>query len=197
MGAQFDIDQMVLRNFGREKIFVEAGGSHPDDQNNTFLLEQNGWKGLVVEPKHDFNNLYREWRPNTILENYILVSKDYIGETINADINQYMMGGVINIHNREWNPQPHPCTTLDNLLKKHAMNEIHFLSLDVEGYEREIIDGIDFNDTFIHLIVVEIHNINGELTNFDYLSKFGFEKIGERNQHTFFINRESNLNFNF
>jgi hypothetical protein len=73
------------------------------------------------------------------------------------------------------------------------MNEIHFLSLDVEGYENEVIEGIDFDKTFIHLIVVEIHNFNGVPTNFDYLSNYGFEKIKSvgNNHHDFYINVKS------
>jgi hypothetical protein len=62
MGAQNNIDFDVLEIFGKNKIFVEAGGSDPQDQNNTSLLEKNGWKGLIVEPKKDFNFKYSNLR---------------------------------------------------------------------------------------------------------------------------------------
>ena len=58
MGAQFGIDELILKNLGKDKVFVEAGGSHPDDQNNTSLLEKFGWSGLIVEPKLLYNDLY-------------------------------------------------------------------------------------------------------------------------------------------
>jgi hypothetical protein len=73
MGAQFGIDELILKNLGKDKIFVEAGGSHPDDQNNTSLLEKFGWGGLIVEPKLQYNYLYERDRPKTIVENYVLV----------------------------------------------------------------------------------------------------------------------------
>jgi hypothetical protein len=69
MGAQFGIDDLILKNLGNDKIFVEAGGSHPDDQNNTSLLEKFGWSGLIVEPKLLYNDLYKKTRPKTIVEN--------------------------------------------------------------------------------------------------------------------------------
>lgn len=192
MGAQNNLDQIVLEIFGKDKIFVEAGGSDPIDQNNTILLEQNGWNGLVVEPKTNFNYVYKKLRPNTILENYVLVNKNYPDIKISGDFNDYMMGGLINIFNKpNWSPQDYPCTTLQKLLEKHNLHEIHFLSLDTEGSEKDILYGIDFEKTFIHLIIVETHIVNGELTNFDFLSDYGFSKVNVINQHTFFMNNKS------
>ena len=56
MSSQNNIDNIILKNIGTSGFFIEAGGSDPNDQNNTHLLEINGWKGLVVEPKTEFNN---------------------------------------------------------------------------------------------------------------------------------------------
>lgn len=194
MSAQNNIDKIVLEIFGVNKIFVEAGGSHPQDQNNTYLLENYGWNGIVVEPKLDFNNMYKMYRPKTILENYVLVSKKYEGDEIEGDFSHYMIGGVNNYHSCDtWVPTKYNCKTLDSLLTKNNINEIHFLSLDVEGYENEVIEGINFNNTFIHLIVVEIHNFDGVPTNFDYLTNYGFEKIKSvgNNHHDFYMNTKS------
>ena len=95
MGAQFNIDNIILSNLGKDKFFVEAGGSHPEDQNNTSLLEKNGWSGLVIEPKTDFNNSYQKSRPKTILENYVLVSNEYEKDYIEGDFSHYMMGLLV------------------------------------------------------------------------------------------------------
>jgi FkbM family methyltransferase len=194
MSAQNNIDKIVLEIFGVNKIFVEAGGSHPQDQNNTYLLENYGWNGIVIEPKLDFNSMYKMYRPKTILENYVLVSKKYEEDEIEGDFSHYMIGGVNNYHSCDtWVPTKYKCKTLDSLLKKNNINQIHFLSLDVEGYENEVIEGIDFSKTFIHLIVVEIHNFNGLPTNFNYLENYGFEKIKSvgNNHHEFYMNISS------
>jgi|688.fasta_scaffold750060_1 FkbM family methyltransferase len=193
MGAQNNIDFDVLEIFGKNKIFVEAGGSDPQDQNNTSLLEKNGWKGLIVEPKKDFNFKYSNLRKNSILENYVLVSSDYSDDTIEGDFDHYMMGGVQNIHGLNWNPQKFPCIQLQKLLSKHNMEEIHFLSLDVEGYEKEVLNGVDFIKTFIHLIVVECHIKNGERESFDFLEEKGFKKIKQKTQHDYYFNVSSNF----
>lgn len=191
MGAQNNIDRNVLQIFGSGKIFVEAGGSDPEDQNNTSLLERYGWSGLIVEPKTDFNGSYAKLRKNSILENYVLVSNEHEGETIDGDFGHYMMGGIYNIHKLNWNPKTYPCIQLHKLLKKHNLTEVHFLSLDVEGYEKEVLDGINFDEVFIHLIVVECHLKNGVKDNFDYLTNFGFEKYQTTGHHDYFFNSKS------
>jgi FkbM family methyltransferase len=194
MAAQNNIDNIVLDIFGNNKVFVEAGGSHPIDQNNTFLLERNGWSGLIIEPKKEFNDMYSSIRPRTILENYVLVSKDYNSDEIEGDFSHYMIGGIINNNlSNFWNPKKHKCKTLESLLLKHNIEEVHFLSLDVEGYENEVIDGINFESVFIHLIILEIHNFHGTPTNFEYIKKYGFEKLKSigNNHHEVYVNVDS------
>lgn len=195
--SQNNLDKTILEIFGRDKIFVEAGGSDPIDQNNTYLLEQNGWSGLIVEPKTNFNDEYRRIRPKTILENFVLVSSEYKEDKILGDFDHYMIGGILNTFNLEkWNEKEYDCCTLQHLLDKHEINEVHFMSLDTEGSEEGIINGIDFNKTFIHMIVVEIHVINGIETNFDFLTEYGFDNVYSNLQHSFYLNRRSEYNKN-
>ncbi len=191
MGAQNNIDEIILKNVGKDGFFIEAGGSDPRDQNNTELLEINGWKGLIVEPKLDFNSLYANIRPNSILENYVLVSDDYNEDRISGDFSHYMMESVLNIHGLHWNPIEYPCITLNKLLEKHNIKEVTFFSLDVEGYEREVLNGINFNDVFFHILVIESHIVNGVKETFDFLNTFGFEKKTTINQHDFYVNNKS------
>jgi FkbM family methyltransferase len=192
MSSQNNIDNIILKNVGTSGFFIEAGGSDPNDQNNTHLLELNGWMGLVVEPKSEFNHLYQRIRPNSIIENYVLVSSEHKEDTILGDFSHYMMGGVVNTHNfPNWFPTTYPCITLENLLKKHNIKEVTFFSLDVEGYEIEVLNGINFNDVFFHILVIENHDQKGSKDDFSFLEKFGFDKKFELSQHEFYINRNS------
>jgi FkbM family methyltransferase len=192
MSSQNNIDDIILKNVGPSGFFIEAGGSDPNDQNNTLLLEMNGWKGLVVEPKIEFNKSYQNIRLNTIVENYVLVSFEHKEDTIMGDFSHYMMGGVLNTHNfQNWSPLSYPCTTLDFLLKKHNITEVTFFSLDVEGYETEVLNGINFNDVFFHILVIENHEQKGYKDDFSFMEKYGFEKKFVLTQHEFYINKKS------
>lgn len=197
MSAQNQIDKIIHKTFGNNKVFFEAGGSNPYDQSNTSFLEKNGWTGLVVEPKKQWNESYKDYKPNTILENFVLVSKNHEGDFIEGDFDDYMTGGILNIHNKsQWKPAKFPCITLDKLLVKHNINEIHFFSLDVEGYEKEVLEGVDFDNVFIHCMVIEIHKIDNNWTNFDHLENFGFKKIQKIQNHLYFFNEKSPFKFN-
>jgi FkbM family methyltransferase len=198
MGAQNNIDGIILKNIGNTGFFIEAGGSDPNDQNNTSLLESSGWKGMIIEPKTEFNSSYQRFRPNSILENYVLVSSEYSESTIDGDFSHYMMGGVVNTHNfQNWSPASYPCITLDTLLKKHNISEVTFFSLDVEGYEIEVLNGINFNDVFFHVLVIENHEQKGVKDDFSFLENFGFDRKFVISQHEFFINKESKYYNNF
>ena len=46
-------DELVWEFFSRraEGFFVEVGANHPRDGSQTWLLEQAGWRGILVEPQ--------------------------------------------------------------------------------------------------------------------------------------------------
>jgi hypothetical protein len=103
-----------------------------------------------------------------------------------------MMGGVVNIHNLNWNPSPHKAIQLSKLLKKHNLTEVHFMSLDVEGYEEQVLKGVDFNEVFFHVIDLENHGQRGVVQDFSFLNDFGFEKVGVvENSHEIYVNKNS------
>lgn len=198
MSSQFSIDNISLEIFGKNKVFFECGGAHPSEGSNTIFLESNGWNGLVVEPWDGYNSLYQNLRKNTILENYALVSKDYKEQYIYGNFSSDFGGSVIEgAHGNPWTPQKFPATTIYNLLKKHNLKEIHTMTIDVEGYEVDVLNGIDFEWASIHFLVVEHHwNIIPQNDNdhpFYFLEKSNYERIGViGNQHLFF-NKSSNF----
>lgn len=150
----------------RDGIFVEAGANNGIDQSNTISLEYNqGWSGLLVEP-NPF--VYKECvanRPRSTCENYALVSSTYASDTINGDFShrngndQSLMGTVEDpgdycdehlleakaSRKNDYGYISVPATTLNSLLKKHNITKIDFLSLDVEGYEISVLNGLDLN----------------------------------------------------
>jgi hypothetical protein len=65
-------DKFILNVLKEKKngYFLEIGSNHPIDINNTYTLEKNyNWTGIMVEYDNNFENLYKEHRPNSI---YIL-----------------------------------------------------------------------------------------------------------------------------
>jgi FkbM family methyltransferase len=195
--SQYDIDKFVFDFYqGHKGVFLETGSSHPVDQSNTYRLEQNGWSGMLVEPRQDHNTDYKIIRPNSIVENYALVSKNFEGDSVKSHMHEaghmYNISGIHigdghSIDNLvEW-----PVTTLDKLLRKHQMKTIDFFSLDVEGYEHEVIEGIDFEYVKFGVIVIETHPYewNGKTSDFSYLNGHGYKFYQNlSNNHQVWIN---------
>jgi hypothetical protein len=62
-GQDLFVTRMLKNKVGG--FFIEVGGSHPFESNNTFLLEkQYDWKGISLEFDADLVNLYNDNREN-------------------------------------------------------------------------------------------------------------------------------------
>jgi FkbM family methyltransferase len=164
--------------FGEHKgFFLETGSSDPIDQNNTYSLEMNGWKGILVEPRTNHNHDYKILRPNSIVENYALVDRNFKYDTIESYSHgaghMFAIGGI---HGTGYSKVEWKAITLDKLLKKHKIKNVDFFSLDVEGYEHEVLDGIDFEYTKFNVIIIETHDYtwNSKSNDFSYLEKYGY-----------------------
>ena len=151
-------------------VFLECGACDGIFQSNTKILEELGWSGLLIEPSINYFNECKNNR-TSICENYALVSFDYKSDYIDCVLSKdtitenesiILMG--------ETEQTKCKTSTLSNLLKKHNINKIDFFSLDVEGYELEILKGINFNDTDITYILVE-YNIEYSLEDLINLMK--------------------------
>lgn len=137
-------------------FYVEAGANNGIWQSNTKILEEGGWTGLLVEPNKVLCEQCRHNRPNSIVENFALVSEAYSEPEIEGwfdqqDYNHSLMGRIAadneyrNDNDRVGNIIKVPVTTFNRLFKKHGITKIDFMSLDAEGYEIQILSGLDFS----------------------------------------------------
>lgn len=183
------IDWMLDKIFKRKEngFFIEAGASDGIKQSNTMFLEfYRNWRGVLIEPIYE---LYEQCKQNrsakTNSYNYALVSsanKETVDlcwspesygllgfvneETNNVSDKLFKMRGSP-IVNREVQ-----ATTLNNILVAEKLEEIKIdlLSLDVEGYELEVLKGLDLKKWNIEYILVEELQKNDEVKN--YLEKY-------------------------
>ncbi len=153
-------------------VFIETGAHDGIFQSTTKILEDLGWTGLLIEPS---KNLYEKClkNRNSISENYALVSSKYDKETINGDWigNLILQQNGITLMGDE--DEICDAITLTELCKKHKIFEVDFFSLDVEGYELEVLDGLDFNLINVRYCLVEW---NQRLYSIDDLIRFMNEK---------------------
>lgn len=145
-------------------FFVEAGALDGLFMSNTKILEDCGWKGLLIEPSKEAVDKCRQNR-KCIVTWGALVSKFHKGDVIYGDFFYDGLDGKgawSSVYKNNYSSNEKigvPAGTLDNLLKINNVSKVDVLFLDVEGYELNVLKGIDFDTTEITHIVVEV-NLN-------------------------------------
>ena len=144
----------------RNGYFIEAGANNGLRQSNTLYYERfRGWRGLLVEAIPELAQQCRRNRPRSHVENCALVGADYKDASINMTYCNLMsqVDGArgsaeedqrfldIGLRN-ELVPLYRlsaPARTLTSLLDEICPPQIDFFSLDVEGYELPVLQGLD------------------------------------------------------
>jgi FkbM family methyltransferase len=161
---------------GEGGFFVEAGANDGFDQSNTYHLERfRGWSGLLVEPVPE---LYREAvleRPGARVVNCALVAAGDHGSYVSMRYGG-LMSIVTGTHGSEHDDRAYvapafalgleeeytfsvPARTLRALLDEMGAPEVDLLSLDVEGFEPQVLRGLDLDRHAPRFILVEIHDM--------------------------------------
>lgn len=192
--SQFGQDEYVFNQILKNQkngFFLDIGASEPVNQNNTYFFEKLGWSGIVVEPRReDFERLKKE--RNCICENIAISAKREIRKFLQVtgyakglsgilegyDVNHLVRvvrevlhhGGGLELLDIE-------CIPISDLLEKHNVSNIDYLSIDVEGLELPILKTIDFDKVFIKCLTVENNYKDIKIESF--LSNKGFKKVTE------------------
>jgi hypothetical protein len=77
---------------------------------------------------------------------------------------------------------------LSKVLRQHEIAEIHFLSIDTEGNEKEVLASIDFDAVMIHAMTVEA-NYPEARDEIDAMLFRRFDLAGVHHNDLYFINR--------
>lgn len=203
------IDLKIYEKYFKNKnsgFFIEAGANDGIAQTNTLLFEELGWKGLLVEPNpHKFKEC-RENRRNCIVENYALVDSSYEEQTVQGYFDHKgvipsLSLGQVSVKNKHIKKEKQqkqksklievPAIQLKTLLKKYNIvgNDINFFSLDVEGYEKQVLDGLDLSLNRPEYLFIEIKP-KAQKYMFKYLSDFGYRRVEKMNFQDFMYKRK-------
>ena len=150
----------------RDGFYIECGANDGITQSNTYKLETDkNWKGILIEPSEiKINQCKNNRNDKNIFLNCALVSDDYHNEFIEGDFNysdngQSLMASI-NGERREnaSNLINVRAKTLASILDEFKIKKIDLFSLDVEGYELNVLNGLDLNRYKPINILIEIYN---------------------------------------
>jgi len=153
--------------------YVDVGAAHPVFDSNTYAFYEKGWRGIAVEPLGVYGDFWSEARIEDIFVNAALGAKP--GETafhIYRDMLQIATGSHSTVELwRSGGKAPDetvavPVVTLDSVLEEHLDGrEIHLLAIDVEGMEKEVLEGFDLRKYRPWAVVVEATRPGTSLPN--------------------------------
>ena len=150
----------ALFNQKRGGFFVELGANDGLTQSNTaFLEKERGWKGILIEPSLEGVQLCKQNRPASNVFHCACVSKDYPSSTIEGDFTQsWLMGSVAGTRRPVGALCSVPACTLESVLDQGGCPaRFDLLSLDVEGYELNVLKGLDLTKHRPQYFLIEIY----------------------------------------
>jgi FkbM family methyltransferase len=159
-GMPLDIKLDMIFSQKENGFFIELGANDGLKQSNTAFLEfHRGWRGVLIEPSPNAFALCKQNRPNSICIHAACVSNTYEKNKISGDFFGELMSSIDGKRlGHENNTIEVNATTLESILDNIKPPTIDFLSLDAEGYELEILKGLNLSVYRPKYILIEIYN---------------------------------------
>jgi FkbM family methyltransferase len=188
--SQYD-EELMIRHFFADRrggFFLDVGSYDWKDGSTTLYLEKHlGWSGIAIDAVKQHAKGFANNRPATTFLNYIVTDHSGGVETL------YLAGPISSTkqeHIRSFpdmeSYQPQgirvPTITLNDLLDKHGVKKVDFVSMDIELGEPAALAGFDIERFRPDLLCVEAGvPVRERLTA--YFNEHGYERIDEYMKH--------------
>ena len=155
-------------------FYIDVGAQHPTIDSVSLAFYERGWTGIDIEPVPEYASLLREHRSrNDVLQVALsnrrgktaltvvpdtglsTVSRE-LAEKLNADIEQYPDLTELEVDK---------CRVSD-LTRYFDKRPVHWMKIDVEGHEREVLEGWDPTILRPWILVVEATVPNSNTPNY-------------------------------
>jgi FkbM family methyltransferase len=171
-----------------KKIYIEAGANDGIFQSRSLHLENNSeCICILIEPIPIVFNRLKKNRSKAIHYNCALVDFDFQQTNISINIHSdhNAMCSIIPHSSQEYiDSVVVPARTLDSILEENDIIDIEYFYLDVEGYEFNVLKGINFNKRKFDNIEIECHykflgiHLKEEIKlHNNFLQQFGYKLI--------------------
>ena len=207
--SQCGEDRILLSIFNALGIskpsYIDVGANHPTILSNTYLFYLNGSKGVNIEPDPELIDSFKECRPNDVNINI------GIGLAAEDIIDFYVMSNrVLNTFSKDEAERISSYGTchIESVKKIKVLplqavvdtyfssgNGPHFISIDVEGLDYQILKTLDlakYSETIFCIETINYTEDNSEKKNediFNYFLERGFMVYSDTYINTIFINK--------
>jgi FkbM family methyltransferase len=163
--AQNGEDVVLLRALGHivNGHYVDVGANHPSNDSVSRAFYDRGWRGVTIEPVPEFAEMLRRDRPDDIVIEAAITSQNCESITLH-EIPDTGLSTLIDATRDAHRVIGYPIRditvktrTLNDILSETGWNEheIHFISIDTEGSEAEVLRSIDLRKWRPWVLVIE------------------------------------------
>ena len=179
-----DIFALAMNGFMQNGYFVEVGAHDAENLSNTWMLEKGyDWNGLLLEPNEHSVSALRAKRSAPVIER---AAWHRSGERLPfhavADSALSSMGGIQQNDNHDRSSfetiEVETITLNDALAQSGAPHVINFMSIDVEGAELAVLDGLDLTAWEVRSFTIEYNHDHVRLAEYDRrLGALGYVRL--------------------
>lgn len=170
--AQNKEDLLIRSFFPDVKVgfYIDVGANDPVIDSVTKLFYDEGWSGINVEPIQKHFEALKELRPRDI--NLQIGLGDRQGKltfteypegdglsTFDSSMQEFYAAGGHPFPTAKQKKYQTEVRTLSQVIAETKPDHIHFIKIDVEGYEYEVVKGYDWKKLRPELICIEANHI--------------------------------------
>jgi FkbM family methyltransferase len=181
--SQWD-EELIIRDFFQDRrggFFVDIGASTPIANSTTYYLEKHlGWSGIGVDALFDYHLGWQLERPRSEFLIYLVTDHSGSVEAFYRSVlrplssvqeDRVFMGEHLDSERIEVET-----ITIDKILDDRGIQEIDFLSMDIEGSEPAALAGFDIERFRPKLICIEA-SASVQEPILAYFAAHGYERI--------------------
>ena len=192
--SHWGVDLIITKilKYKKKGVYIDVGCYHPIEISNTALLYNKGWNGINIDISAYSIRLFNFLKPDDINLNLAVSNlNDKVDifyqkklskiSTINKKLSQKIFQGKIIT-------KKITCKKLTKIIDEsiYKNREIHFLNIDAESHDLQVLKSLDFNRYSPKIICIEIFPEGGDFKNF---------KIHESKVYKFLLKRNYKLNW--
>ena len=188
---------LILNHIFKNKIdgfYIDVGCQHPIKNNNTYLLFKKGWTGVNIDLDKVNIDLFNFFRPKDNNINSAISSK-----VENVKLFYYHQKSPINTLDEKISLKQQAkiekkidiqTNTLENILDNYSIKTIDLLTIDVEGFELKVLNGLNFDKYKPSVIIVEFLDLEANKWEIPYNN---LDNVLKSEIYSFLINKNYKL----
>jgi FkbM family methyltransferase len=153
-------------------FYIDVGANDPKIDSVTKAFYDAGWSGINIEPVVRFYEKLQNHRPRDLNLNYAVSSEAGEVTIYDVDVSGWAtldksVADNFKLKGKTTKSYSVEAKTLKAICRDCAKSEIHFLKIDVEGFELEVLKGADFTTYRPWIVVIESTKPDSQVEDYE------------------------------